>query len=122
MKNSMIVGMMEGQGGLPAQFGRETRRNRRSPVRNAAACQTIAHDTKISDELGERLLLDEPHRVKMNPALRPNQVDGNNVGVVEQRGGLGLDLESFQLCGSSADVAGKIFKATRRLREIWTAS
>ena len=51
------------------------------------------------DERGQRLALDELHRVVVHAPLAADREDRHDVGVVQLRGGLGLYLEPPQLMG-----------------------
>ena len=57
------------------------------------------HLTQLLDDAGQGLALDELHGVMMHAAVAADGVDRDDVGVVQQRRGLGLDLESLELLG-----------------------
>ena len=54
---------------------------------------------QLAQELGQRLPLDVLHRVIVDAALAADGIDRDDVGVVQLRRSLGLDVEASQLPG-----------------------
>ena len=52
---------------------------------------------KAADDVREGSSVDELHRVVMEPVIEPGAENGHDVLVVQQRGGLGLELEPLPL-------------------------
>jgi hypothetical protein len=72
---------------------------------------------QLGNHLRERLSFDILHGVVMHAALAADAEDRHNTGMVQVRRRLGFVLEALQRLGIEG-CRGKIFRATRRPKEI----
>ena len=90
-------------------------------LRRARRLQAL-EPAQLADQGGQGLALDELHRVVMHAPLAADREDRHDVGVVQLRRGLGLDLEPLQLPGVERRGERQHLQATRRPSETCSAS
>ena len=117
VQDAQRVGVLQGLGRLHGQPGRLARRTGHDVRRAAIALVGLA------EPIGQRAALDELHGVVVHAPVAADREDRHDVGVVQGRHDLRLDLEPRQLPGvDAAAVTGSTFSATRRPSETCSAS